>query len=98
MNGGHLRIVASPSYMSEDDYQAIESGYKKRAEIIEDSLLRTLLEPRNDEELDRLNLLANMIASNLCDIKIAIMDASRGICHKKIGLISVQRIQYSRFH
>ena len=87
MNGGHLRIVASP-HMSEDDYQAIESGYKKRAEIIEDSLLRTLLEPRNDEELDRLNLLANMIASNLCDIKIAIMDASRGIYHEKIGLIS----------
>lgn len=87
--GGKIQIVASP-YLSEEDIDAIKAGYSSRAEVIEKALLRQL----SDEETDyytmgRLNLLANLIADNILDIRIAFTEDKSGIgmYHEKMGLI-----------
>lgn len=90
--GGKIQIVASP-YLSEEDIEAIRSGYSSRSEVIETALMRQL----SDEETDyytmgRLNLLANLIADNILDIRIAFTEDKGGIgmYHEKMGLIEDQ--------
>ncbi|MDY3740891.1 MAG: DEAD/DEAH box helicase family protein [Selenomonadaceae bacterium] len=85
-NGGKIQIIASPK-LSEKDIEAIHNGYKNRHEIIEESLLKNLNDVANGGEANRLNLLANLIANEIMDIKIAITKTC-GIYHEKLGIIS----------
>ena len=87
--GGRIQIVASP-YLSDEDIDAIRKGYEDRNKIIEQALLSQL----SDEHLDyysmeRLNLLANLIAESIFDIRIAYTENAKGIgmYHEKMGLI-----------
>ena len=86
-NGGFIQIVASP-HLSDDDIEAIKKGYKLREEIVKNAVLRTLSEPTNYFEEERLNLLAGLIAENKLDIKIAIIEESgkHGMYHEKMGI------------
>ena len=86
---GKIQLVASP-YLSDEDIEAIRNGYEKRNSIIENALLSQL----SDENLDfysmeRLNLLANLIAEGIMDIRIAYTEDDRGIgmYHEKMGII-----------
>ena len=85
-NGGSIRIIASPE-LSQSDYEAIEQGYKSRGEVAGEALLRSLKAAQSDEDIDRLNLVANLIAAKRCEIKIAIQRSRPGIYHEKIGII-----------
>lgn len=85
-NGGKIQIIASPK-LSEKDIEVIHNGYKNRHEIIEESLLKNLNDVANGGEANRLNLLANLIANEIMDIKIAITKTC-GIYHEKLGIIS----------
>lgn len=87
--GGKIQLVASP-YLSDEDIEAIRNGYEKRNVIIENALLSQL----SDENLDfysmeRLNLLANLIAEGILDIRIAYTEDDRciGMYHEKMGII-----------
>ena len=87
--GGKIQIVASP-YLSDEDIEAIQKGYADREHIIEQALLAQL----SDEHLDyysmeRLNLLATLIANGVMDIRIAYTEDKKGIgmYHEKMGLI-----------
>lgn len=88
MNGGTVQLVASP-YLSEEDAAAIKAGYAQREKLVKDSILRELNIPNNEFEAERLNLLANLIAENKLDIKIAFVEDSSkmGMYHEKMGLI-----------
>lgn len=83
-NGGTIQLVASP-YLTDEDIQAISVGYNERQKILEQALLRELKEPKNKFEKERLNLLANLIAENKLDIKIAFTES--GMYHEKMGII-----------
>lgn len=87
-NGGKIRIVASP-YLSDEDIEAIKTGYENRKEVIEQALLRQLHEPANYYASERMNMLANLIADGILDIRIAYtMDRSgMGMYHEKMGII-----------
>lgn len=87
-NGGKIRIVASP-YLSDEDIEAIKTGYENRKEVIEQALLRQLHEPVNYYASERMNMLANLIADGILDIRIAYtMDKSgMGMYHEKMGII-----------
>lgn len=87
-NGGKIRIVASP-YLSDEDIEAIKTGYENRKEVIEQALLRQLHEPVNYYASERMNMLANLIADGILDIRIAYtMDRSgMGMYHEKMGII-----------
>lgn len=87
--GGKIQIVASP-YLSDDDIEAIQKGYADRDEIIKAALLGQLSNEHTDYySMERLNLLANLIANGILDIRIAYTEDSKGIgmYHEKMGII-----------
>lgn len=87
--GGKIQIVASP-YLSDDDIEAIRKGYADRDEIIKAALLGQLSDEHTDYySMERLNLLANLIANDVLDIRIAYTEDSKGIgmYHEKMGII-----------
>lgn len=88
-NGGTIQLVASP-YLSEDDIGAMRKGYEMREQVIENALLRELCDVTGRFEKARLNLLANLIADGVLDIKIALTEQNEelGMYHEKMGLIA----------
>lgn len=87
--GGKIQIVASP-YLSDDDIEAIKKGYDNRNQIIEKALLAQIAEePTDYYSMERLNLLASLIADGVMDIQIAYTEDQRGIgmYHEKMGII-----------
>lgn len=88
-DGGKIEIVASP-YLSDEDIDAIKLGYENRQKIIEGALLRQLSDEHSDYySMERLNLLANLIADDVLDIRIAYMEKNHeiGMYHEKMGII-----------
>lgn len=87
-NRGKIEFVVSPR-LTQEDIDDIRLGYRKREEIIENSLMRDIPAPRNSVEQKKLNLLANLIAEGIMDIKVAfkIDFDTVGIFHEKIGIM-----------
>jgi DNA phosphorothioation system restriction enzyme len=87
INGGIIQLVASPK-LSEEDIIAIQNGYKMRDEIVKNAIKRELTEPRTILEEKNLNILANLIADGIMDIKIALTenDMQAGMFHVKMGI------------
>lgn len=88
-NGGKIQIVASP-YLSDEDIEAIQKGYAERNSIIERAILRQITGEQVDYySMQRLNLLACLIADGILDIRIAYTEGKNGIgmYHEKMGLI-----------
>ena len=87
--GGKIQIVASP-YLSDEDIDAIRHGYEDRNKIIERALLTQISEkPTDYYSMERLNLLAALIADGVMDIQIAYTEDKHGIgmYHEKLGII-----------
>lgn len=86
-NRGKIKFIVSP-LLSEDDITAIQKGYNDRA-IIEKALLREFKEPKDTSDRERLNWLANLIASRSMEIKVAFTPPGKasGMYHEKIGLL-----------
>lgn len=87
--GGRIQIVASP-YLSDEDIAAIKKGYEERDKIIEGALIRALSDEHADYySMQRLNLLAALIADGILDIRIAYTEDKSGIgmYHEKMGII-----------
>lgn len=87
-NGGKIMIVASP-YLSKDDIEAMQKGYEAR-EIVKRAVLREMTMPIDTFAEKRLNLLANLIANNILNIKIAFTKTglAMGMYHEKLGIIT----------
>ena len=87
-NNGRINLITSPN-LSQEDIDAIRSGYKNREEIIKRALIGSLVEPENKYQEEKLNLLANLIADGHLDIKIAVTanDSLYGMYHEKVGII-----------
>lgn len=87
-NGGKIQLIASPR-LSAEDIDAINDGIRRRDDVIEEALIRALSEPASSQESARLNLLSNLIASGVLEIKIAFLedDNSVGMFHEKMGLM-----------
>lgn len=77
-NGGKIELIASP-HISNEDWEAIKTGYKSREEIIKNSILAELHEPKTQFEEKRLNMLAHLIATEKLDIKIAFIEKTMSV-------------------
>lgn len=88
-HGGKIQLVASP-YLSDEDIEAIKSGYAMRDQVVKDAIRREMTCGKNAFEMARLNLLANLISDNILDIKIAFTEDSErmGMYHEKMGIIT----------
>ena len=86
-NGGKIKLIASPK-LSEKDIKDIELGYRLRDEVIKETLLNQLIDPKDERERKKLSLLASLIAENILDIKIALLENNSGIgmYHEKMGI------------
>ncbi len=87
--GGRIQLVASP-YLSDEDIEAIKLGYENRDVIIEKALLEQIKEEPSDYySMERLNLLASLIAAGIMDIQIAYTEDKNGLgmYHEKMGII-----------
>lgn len=88
--GGRIRLIASPN-LSEEDVRAIENGYARR-ERIRQRLLEGLadIDMLGMADKDRLNMLADLIASGLLDIRIAFAESRTGygIYHEKVAIVT----------
>lgn len=87
-NGGKIQIIASPK-LSVSDIEEIRKGYEVR-QIIENSLIRELKEVDDTVELEKLSLIARLVADGVLDIKIAFLTTKNEIAmyHEKMGLIT----------
>ncbi len=87
-NGGKIQLVASP-YLSGDDIDAIKKGYEMREKVVKAAIIREMRDATNEFESRRLNLLANLIADGILDIKIAFTEdeTKLGMYHEKMGII-----------
>lgn len=87
-NGGKIKIVASP-HLSDEDIKAIRKGYELRS-IVKKAILQEMVEPIDSFSQKRLNLLANLIADDILDIKIAFTESNSamGMYHEKLGIIT----------
>ena len=85
--GGKVQLICSPK-LSPEDIQAIDLGYKTREEVIIGALEVSLTSPLNFFEEERLNLIANMIASGMLEMRLAFMSTDTGIniYHEKIAV------------
>lgn len=88
-NGGTIELVASPR-LSSEDIEAIRTGYKQRDQVIKETVLKELKTANNRYEADRLNLLANLIADGILEIKIAFLEDQNncGLYHEKMGILT----------
>lgn len=88
-NGGRIRLIVSPN-LTEQDYVAISKGFEDRNKIIEKSLLSKLYEYDDYFKKERMNIIAEMIANNILDIKIAFSKSNNGfgLYHEKIGIMT----------
>lgn len=99
-NGGKIQLIASPR-LSAEDIDAINDGLRRRDDVIEEALIRALSEPMGAQEISRLNLLSNLIASGVLEIKIAFLETENSVglvCSmKKWGLCMTESIILSLF-
>ena len=84
-NRGTIELVASPKLTS-DDMEAISAGYEARDKIINRAFERDFLAEINDFSDEKLQLLADLIANGILDIKIAVTDTI-GDYHDKLGIL-----------
>lgn len=87
-NQGKVLLVCSPE-LSLEDIDAIHTGYRTREDVFAGVLEASLTTPLTLFEVERLNLVANMIASGMMELKLAFMETSTGIniYHEKIAIL-----------
>ena len=84
-NGGKIQLIASPQ-LTEADIKAIQTGYDKRDAILRNAFSRTFIEEVGNFDNQQLQLLVELIAKEILDIKIAVVD-SIGEYHDKLGIL-----------
>ena len=87
-NQGKILMVASPN-LSHEDIEAIAKGYDNRNKIIERAISTEINKIDEYHDMDRLNLLANLISDGVMDIRFAVTlnNQQCGIYHEKMGII-----------
>lgn len=84
-NGGVIQLIASPQ-MKEDDIRAIELGYAEKKDRVTETFSNMFVEELEKMNDTSLQLLAEIIAKGILDIRIAVTD-DNGIYHDKLGIL-----------
>ena len=87
-NGGSIQMITSP-YLSQEDFEAISCGFRRRNDVIKETLLRELKTPQGIFKEKRLNLLSNLIAVGRLNFRIAFLEDGNevGMFHEKLGIV-----------
>ncbi len=85
-NNGKMKLVCS-SILSKEDVEKIKEVYDSPADLIAEKFLMDYEDISNNFVKDNLAALGFMIANGNLEIKIAILDESKGIFHSKTGIM-----------
>lgn len=86
--GGTVRLVCSPS-ITEEDANAIATGYAQRDDVIATALSRDIEALLADGALaSRTKVLATLIKCGALDVRLAIRGNAAGIYHEKLGIFT----------
>lgn len=89
-NNGKIKLIVSTELRSED-IEAIKIGYELREEIINKNFIKEFGDKIEELSDDELELLSNLIAQSVLDIKIAVLKDTVGIYHDKLGILTDDR-------
>lgn len=84
-NGGKIMLATSPN-LSEEDILAIKDGYSKR-EMYKNKFINEFTEAIMDLNDENLELLSDLIAEGILDIKI-VMKPNGGMYHDKLAVLT----------
>lgn len=84
-NHGKIQLISSPK-LSSRDIEAIDAGYAEREKIINATFSVEFKDVLSELSDKNLQLLAELIANNILDIKIAVTDTN-GEYHDKLGIM-----------
>ena len=84
-NGGSIQLITSPK-LNEDDIEAINIGYAKREELLNNSVSLDFEDAIENLSDEMLQLLAELVAREILDIKIATTEQI-GDYHDKLGIL-----------
>lgn len=87
-NNGHIRLLTSPR-LSLEDLESIKEGYDLK-QVVTDSLIRDFTICSIENGSERLDLLANLIACGMLEIKVCFLKSymKNGMFHPKFGIIT----------
>ncbi|WP_455009247.1 DEAD/DEAH box helicase family protein [Oribacterium sinus] len=87
-NSGKIQLVASPR-LTKEDIEDIQKGYEVR-KIIENALLREVVDPEIEAEKEKLSYIAKLISEGFLDIRIAFVSSNNAMAmyHEKMGIIT----------
>lgn len=87
--GGKIKLLISPQ-LDEKDYEAIKEGYELK-KFVSDKLNNLFDEEIDfDQKIERFTMLSYLIAKDILDIKIAIVEEQKNdkaIYHEKLGVM-----------
>ncbi len=84
-NEGKIQLIASPK-LSDSDIDAINLGYEEKDKVIGNAFSKEFLEELKRLDDDRLAMLAELIARDVLDIRIAVT-TTLGDYHDKLGIL-----------
>ena len=86
-NNGKIDLIVSPT-LSADDVSAIELGYEKKEELLNKRFISEFGSEIRCFDDRALNILSELVARGILDIKVASVKNRAGIYHDKLGILT----------
>ena len=84
--GGKIRLVSSP-YLTEEDIDAINTGYKNKSDSVSSAISRDIdFLLSNPSVVKNTEALATLISLGAMDVKLAFLPEAQGDYHAKVGI------------
>lgn len=85
-NGGKINLIVSPT-LSEDDVTAIQLGYERKEDLVNRKFIESFKSEIRRFDDTGLEVLSELVARNILDIKVASVKNNIGIYHDKLGIL-----------
>lgn len=85
-NGGKISLIVSPT-LSEEDIAAIQLGYLRKEDILNQRFIEDFTSEINNFDDENLDILSELVARGILDIKVASVKNEPGIYHDKLGIL-----------
>lgn len=85
-NGGKINLIVSPT-LNEDDVAAIRLGYERKEDVVGRQFIEDFKREIRTFDDTSLQILSELVARSILDIKVASVKNELGIYHDKLGIL-----------
>ena len=85
-NGGKINLIVSPT-LNEDDVAAIRLGYERKEDVVGRQFIEDFKREIRTFDDTSLQILSELVARSILDIKVASVKNDLGIYHDKLGIL-----------